>query len=148
MAVMNFDMTGDPFGYWLPGRKNGRHALSELAFQLAPLGMRQDFNFDASVHSDHQPFMLAGVPIVILQSKLDPEAKRYYHSIGDTFEKINLPAFCRASCVAAHTLWALANMEERPFHHLDPTGVREMIDQANLYDALKAEEYDGPAMRF
>jgi carboxypeptidase Q len=147
IAVMNFDMTGDPYGYWVPGRKNGRTILAELVTQLATVGMKDKFDFLAALHSDHQPFMLAGVPIVMLMSSLDPEAKRYYHSVGDTFEKISLPAFCRATCVAAHTLWALANVEERPLHHLDPTGVLEMIDEANLFDALKAEEYDGPAMR-
>jgi carboxypeptidase Q len=146
-AVMNFDMTGDPYGYWIPGRKEPGELLRGLARQLAPLGMREEFAHKAGLHSDHQPFMLAGVPVVCLMGKLEGEGGRYYHSVGDTFEKVSQAALCRAACVGAHTMFALANVSELPFTHLDPVAVRAMIDEANLYEALVAEGYDGPAMK-
>ncbi|HLK60150.1 MAG TPA: M20/M25/M40 family metallo-hydrolase [Chthonomonadaceae bacterium] len=154
-GVMNFDMTADPFGYWAPrplGKEKslptdpGMALLRGLADQLAALGMRQEFRYKAGLHSDHQAFMLAGVPIVGLQSENRTQGAHYYHSVGDTFEKVSLPAFVRAAAVGAHTLWALADAPERPFPTLDPAQVRQLIDEADLYEALVAENYDGPPM--
>lgn len=146
-AVMNFDMTGDPCGYWTPGRRDPGPLLRGLAAQLGPLGMGETFTSQATLHSDHQPFMLMGVPVIGLMSRLVEEGGRYYHSVGDTFEKVSLPAFCRAAAVGAHTLWALADALERPYLQFNPLGVRAMIDEADLYEALVAEGYDGPPMR-
>ena len=65
-AVMNFDMTGAPYGYWLPGLPDAGSMLPRLAEQLAPLGMEARVYHKAGLHSDHQPFIGAGVPIVSL----------------------------------------------------------------------------------
>ncbi len=146
VAVMNFDMTGAPYGYWTPGHREPPPLLRDLSRQVAPLGIRGEFNHVASLHSDHQPFMLAGVPIVGLLAELVEEGRHYYHSVGDTFEKVSLPDLCRAAAVGAHTMWALADAADRPLPHLGPAEVRAMIDTARLYDALVAEGYDGPAM--
>ena len=143
VAVMNFDMTGAPYGYWTPGRPQRHPVLAALARQLAPLGMGEDHGHKASLHSDHQPFMLAGVPVVGLLARLVPEGGRYYHSVGDTFEKVSLPDFCAASAVAAHTLWALAEAEERPWQRLDPEGVKAMVAAADLVEALAVDGH-GP----
>lgn len=154
-AVMNFDMTADPHGYWAPrpeallkaqSEEPGLALLRGVADQLAPLGMRQTFRHRAGLHSDHQPFMLNGVPVLALLATNATQGAHYYHSVGDTFEKVSLPAFARAATVGAHTLWALADSESRPFATLDPAGVRTLIDEADLYDALVAENYDGPPM--
>ena len=146
-GVMNFDMTGDPYGYWTPGHPEPGPLIRGLARQLAPLGMRGECQHKAGLHSDHQPFMLAGVPVVCLLGELGAQGGRYYHSIGDTFEKVSLPSFARAAAVGAHTLWALADAPEPPLPHLDATEVRAMVDAADLYEALVAEGYDGAAMR-
>src|SRR5262249_15649311 len=76
VAIMNFDMTGDPYGYWIPGRRAGREVMLELVRQLAPLGMRPEFNFNAALHSDHQPFMLAGGPGGVVQTTPGKETER------------------------------------------------------------------------
>ena len=147
-AVMNYDMTGDPYGYSNPRAKGAPapDVLARLADQLAPLGMRAEFPGGAYLHSDHQPFMLSGVPVLALAASLPNDAGRYYHSVGDTFEKVSLPAFCRAAAVGAHTLWALADSAAAPLPRNDAEGVRRLIDEADLAEALVAEGYDGPPM--
>jgi Iap family predicted aminopeptidase len=137
VCVMNFDMTGDPYGYWTPGNENPAPILKGLARQLAPLGMREEFSAKPGLHSDHQPFMLAGVPVVCLAARL-PEGGggAYYHSAGDTFEKVSLPAMCRAAAAAAHTLWAFAECEERPYARKSVAEVDAMIEAAGLREAL------------
>lgn len=146
VAVMNYDMTGDPYGYWTPG--HAPHPLLEaLADQLAPLGMRRAFDDKAGLHSDHEPFMLEGVPVVCLRAVLPPEVGRYYHGVGDTFDKVAVAPFARAACAGAHTLWALADAPERPLPRLGPPAVRRMLERADLVEALAVGGYDGPAMR-
>lgn len=143
-AVLNFDMTGDPYGFWLPGRSDASGMLAALDRQLAPLGMRGEMRHEAGLHSDHQPFMLAGVPVMSLLGELGAQGGRYYHSVGDTFEKVRLPAQCRAACVGAHLMWALADAEAPDcLPHLDAAGVKSMVDAAGLGEALEAAGY-GP----
>lgn len=137
VAVMNFDMTGDPHGFWLPGSSDAPAALRELATALAPIGMRAEFPSGVSLHSDHQPFMLHGVPVVGLAATLPQDGGgAYYHSAGDTFEKVSLPALCRAAAVAAHALWLLADGPERLIPHRTRAEVEAMLEKANLSASL------------
>jgi Zn-dependent M28 family amino/carboxypeptidase len=138
-GVLNFDMTGDPFGYWTPGHKEPTPILKDLVAQLAGLGMREDHAHRAGLHSDHQPFMLEGVPVVSLMANLQGEGGHYYHSVGDTFEKVSLPGLCRAAAVGAHTMWAIADADERPYARLTRDEIEAMIDDADLREALEAE---------
>ena len=139
-GVLNFDMTGDPFGYWTPGHKEPAPMLKGLASQLAGLGMRGDHSHRAGLHSDHQPFMLEGVPVVSLMASLQGEGGHYYHSVGDTFEKVSLPGLCRAAAVGAHTMWAIADADVRPYARLSRDEVEAMIEEADLREALAAED--------
>jgi carboxypeptidase Q len=151
-AVLNFDMTADPYGYWMPGTPGsfadapGMEVMRKLSSLLAPIGMRNEFVHKAGLHSDHQPFMLAGVQAIALLAENKTQGAHYYHSVGDTFDKVSLPAMCRASAVGACTMWALADLQEMPFPRRTTLQVREMIDAADLYGALQAEGYDGPPM--
>jgi carboxypeptidase Q len=138
-GVLNFDMTGDPYGFWSAGRKEKHALLKGLTEQLAGIGMRDDYDSKAGLHSDHQPFMLEGVPVVVLMSKIEGQGAHYYHSVGDTFEKVSLPALCRAAAVGAHTMWALADAPERTFARLTLAEIDTMIDEADLREALAAE---------
>ncbi len=137
-AMLNFDMTGDPYGYWLPGLSGPGTMLPRLADQLAPLGMGPSVDHKAGLHSDHQPFMLAGVPIVCLLARLGSDGARYYHSAGDTIEKVDLPSLCRAAAVGAATMWALADEATPSFALLSASAVDAMIDGAGLREALAA----------
>ncbi len=137
VCVMNFDMTGDPHGYWTPGNETVPEMLRGLARQLAPLGMREEFSAKPGLHSDHQPFMLAGVPVVCLAATLPAGGGgAYYHSTADTFEKVSQPALCRAAAVAAHTLWAFAECAEPPYSRKTPAEVDAMIEAAGLREAI------------
>lgn len=139
-GLLNFDMTGDPFGFWSPGHKDKHPLLAGLAEQLAGIGMKEDYDHKAGLHSDHQPFMLEGVPVVGLLAKLEGQGGHYYHSVGDTFEKVSQAALNRAAAVAAHTMWAIADAPERPWARLTPAEIETMIDEDDLREALSAEQ--------
>lgn len=143
-AVMNFDMTGDPEGFWTPGHAAQPQVLHDLAARLGSLGLRPEAHrADASLHSDHQPFMLAGVPIVGLVAPASHAGRRFYHSVGDTYEKVALPPMCRAVAAAAHAMWAIADADERVLPHLDAPAVRAMLVAADLLEASGYEAAHG-----
>jgi len=138
-CVLNFDMTGDPFGYWCPGRKDKSALLDFLTSKLSGLGMKSDYAHRAGLHSDHQFFMLEGVPVVCLMARLEGQGGYYYHSVGDTFEKVHLPSMCRSASVASVTMWALADEAERTYARLNRAEIEAMIDDADLREALAVE---------
>ncbi len=139
-GLLNFDMTGDPYGFWVPGRRSKHSVFEGLANQLAGIGMKQDYDHKAGLHSDHQPFMLAGVPVISLMAKIEGQGAHYYHSVGDTFEKVSQPALCRAAAVGAHTMWAIADADVPPLTRLTPGEIEKMIDDDDLREALTAEQ--------
>ncbi len=139
-GLLNFDMTGDPFGFWMPGRRDKHPVLESLSQQLSGIGMRSDYDHKAGLHSDHQPFMLAGVPVIGLMAKIEGEGAHYYHSVGDTFEKVSESALGRAATVGAHTMWAIANSKDRLFPRFSADQVEKMIDDDDLREALEAEQ--------
>jgi hypothetical protein len=140
-ALINLDGTGAPYAYNTEGRKQPAQLLRDLVRQLAPLGMRDDFTSGVWLHSDHQDFMLAGVPTLTLMSGVNEAARGVYHTAKDTFDKVSLPALCHASAVTAHTLWALADEPQRSFERHTPAQVDQMIDEFSLREELAVDSY-------
>jgi carboxypeptidase Q len=140
VTVLNFDMTGTPHGYWIPGESEPPPLFRQLAERLDGLGMDPDsFDGKAGLHSDHQPFMLEGVPVVGLLGRLEGQGGHYYHAVGDTFEKVSKPGLCRAVAVGACTMAALAESERRPLEHRTRERVVRMVTDADLLEALAVE---------
>jgi hypothetical protein len=119
--------------------------VKDLAARLAGLGMREEFSSKATLHSDHQPFLLAGVPVVMLLANRAGDGAHYYHSVGDTIEKVSLPAMARAAAVGACTLWCLSEHADL-VGAFSPMEVRTILEESDLMEALNAEGYDGPPM--
>ncbi|MEJ5169964.1 MAG: M28 family peptidase [Fimbriimonadales bacterium] len=140
VAVLNFDMTGSPHGYWIPGEPEMPTLFSDLARALDGLGMDPcSFDGKPGLHSDHQPFMLEGVPVIGLLGRLEGQGGHYYHAVGDTFEKVSKPGLCRAVAVGASTMAALALSDERPLPHRSREEVIRMLSEAGLVEALAVE---------
>ncbi|MCX7798750.1 MAG: M20/M25/M40 family metallo-hydrolase [Fimbriimonadales bacterium] len=139
-AVLNFDMTGTPYGFWVPGEQEPPRLLRELASRLEGLGMNpQAFDFQPGLHSDHQPFLLEGVPVVGLLARLEGDGGRYYHAIGDTFEKVSKSGLCHAVAVGASCMATLSEAPERTMARRSHEHVVEMLRKADLLEALRVE---------
>jgi carboxypeptidase Q len=139
VAMMNLDMTGDPLHFHLVGRPKETRYLEKLAKMLAPFGMTREVSIEAGLHSDHQPFMLEGVPIIGFAAKLDDEMGRYYHSAGDAFDKVSARYLANLSAAVAVTMVALANVRSRPWKRMPDDAIRDSMLKSNLKDPLIAE---------
>lgn len=131
VAMMNLDMVGAPQGYGATGHPEADTLFARLALepQLRDLGVVTEVNHGGGPGSDHQPFLLAGVPTIYVQSSLPPEAPRWYHNATDTFDKINLEAVRGVAAAVAAAAWALADHPGRPLRHLTPEETRALVQR-------------------
>jgi len=72
VAMMNLDMVGAPQGYGATGHPEADTLFGRLAVEpaLRDLGLTPDVNHGGGSGSDHQHFLLAGVPTIYVRSTL------------------------------------------------------------------------------
>ncbi len=90
-----------------------------------------------SAHSDHFPFLMAGVPTGgIEKADRAPSGRGYGHTHYDTLDKIDLNDLRRAAVRAARWLPRIASEQNWPVTRRSPEAVREILDTPNY----RAEE--------
>jgi Zn-dependent M28 family amino/carboxypeptidase len=129
---VNLDMVGEPTGFATMLQPQAAPLLADLAEHLAGFGLATDVPDRPGLYSDHQPFLLAGVPVLVLRSQLPAAVGAAYHSARDTFDLLDLGQQQRAAAVTAALLWRLANADPLPTVRLDPKVVREELEAAGI----------------
>lgn len=131
VAMMNLDMVGAPQSYGATGHDEADTLFARLAQEphLRDLGLTRAVNHGGGAGSDHQPFLLAGVPTIYVQTSLPPETPLWYHNAADTFDKIELEAIRRTGAAVAAAVWALADHPGRPLRFLSAAETQELIQR-------------------
>jgi len=131
VAMMNLDMVGAPEGYGATGHAEADTLFARLTRTpgLRDLGMSTEVNHGGGAGSDHQPFLLAGLPTIYVQTSLPPDAPRWYHNAADTGDKMDLDAVRATGAAAAAAAWALADHPGRPLHHLTREETRLLVQR-------------------
>ncbi len=144
VAVLNLDVVSAPVGLGAMGRTGPAPLLRQVreAAGEAGIELSEEFSTGGGLYSDHQPFLLQGIPIVTLATRHRPEAAGTGHTIADTREILDEPGIARSAAVSSALLWALANapelgaamgMERWPEDeiggHLDRLGVRDPLER-------------------
>jgi Zn-dependent M28 family amino/carboxypeptidase len=81
-----------------------------------------------NAHSDHYPFLLAGVPTGGMESvKRDLSGRGYGHTAYDTLDKVSLPGVREAAVLAARLALRLANAEDWPVGRRTPETVAALF---------------------
>lgn len=117
-CMINMDMTGGPTGFVVVGPD----PWSALVRGIEERMVRTDTTFkgelrtEAGLHSDHQPFMLAGVPVLAPISDLGHSVYGCYHSSCDDIHLVE-PWRMEANVrVVGMLALGLANAPELPGH--------------------------------
>ncbi len=131
-AMLNLDMVGEPTGFGSMLQPGLDPLLRQLAGELAGMGLSGEISHSLGLHSDHAPFLLAGVPVVRLRSRLPEAVASAYHSDRDTLDTLDLGQLQRAAAVTAALLWRLANEEPLTTRSLDPREVARALDEAGI----------------
>lgn len=136
--MMNLDMAGNPIGMNAGGKLDNEAFFTNLgaAIQQQDSIYKNEFSNRSGLHSDHQPFMLEGVPILSVHSNLDRSIYGCYHSDCDDFNLVNEEHMTNTSRFGTMMLYGLANAETLPATKMDSETTKEFMIKNDLKEKL------------
>jgi carboxypeptidase Q len=137
-AMINCDMEGAPVGIRVMGHEEARRFFEELVTSIPGFDLTTPLSFRAGIYGDQQAFLLGGVPVVVPSSRLEESAERYYHTAGDTYDKVDTRSLPACAAFVASIALEIAWPGTRPVEGLDRAGVERLVRDNNLEDALRA----------
>ncbi|HTU35300.1 MAG TPA: M28 family peptidase [Candidatus Acidoferrum sp.] len=138
VAAVIFDSgDGRVTGYSLGGRGDTLTAVRDALEPLRRLGVR-DFTLDAEADTDNFDFLLEGVPTLVANQ--DPANYMLnYHAFSDTYDKVDIPALKKQVAIAALTVYALANDEQRVGLRQTRTQIEKLLERTGLEQGMKTQ---------
>lgn len=137
--MLNYDMTNDPKGF-SASRKEMKDLFSDWGAQINKLdsGFKNLFFSGAWMHSDHQPFMLQGIPIGGgTGGQLPNNSGPFYHSDGDVFKLVDEQGLKNTVRYSAMLAYALANTPSLPVSRQDDSVLKDFLQENNLEVPLR-----------
>lgn len=136
--MMNLDMTGNPIGINAGGKIDDTTFFRNVAAELSQVDtvFKGKVSNRSGLHSDHQPFMLEGVPILGLNGNLDRSVYRCYHSDCDHFGLVNQEHLTNTVRFGTMVLYALADAETLPAKKMDSETTKAFMIDNNLKEPL------------
>lgn len=135
-AMVNLDMVGTPiqinamgFDSLIPVLDAYNHSLGAWKFDKPTANKPW-------LGSDHQPFILKGIPAITFNAPIDPHAVRFYHDVADTFDKIDQTALAESIGLISLLLHHLANDPLTEIGPLSPDETAQMLTDAGLKERL------------
>lgn len=137
--MMNLDMSGNPKGINAGGQLDDPDFFTSLGAEIQKIDtvFKNEFSNRSGLHSDHQPFMLEGVPIVGVISNLDRSIYGCYHSDCDDFDLVNETHMMNTARFGTMILYGLANAEALPAKKMDSETTKKFMIENNLKEPLK-----------
>jgi carboxypeptidase Q len=145
-AMINLEMVGEPRAYVSHGHDEAVETLEATARRLRGLGLGRTRN-SILLHSDHQPFLLEGVPTIGLLSAIPPAQSEVYHSAADTFDKLDFPALQRSAAATAVLLYDLASAGSLALRRYGRGETAAMLESQGVLQVLSREGVSLPGSR-
>ena len=139
-AMINMDMTGAPTGFSAMGNDIAVPFLKSLAERL------NGFNLSTTIHntpwtnSDHQAFIMAGIPTFTPLGHLEPDMTRYYHDFGDTFDKVDKKSLSETAAVVSILATEMANTTDVNWKRRSEQETIEFLKKHKLDERLKKQK--------
>lgn len=140
-CMLNLDMTGGPFGFHVVGPDGWSDLVHSIGAEITALDttFRNELRTEAGLHSDHQPFMLQGVPVIAPLSDLGGHVYGCYHSSCDDIHLVDPRRMVDNVRFTGMLLWSLANAPTLPGHFTDDA-LRDRLRADGLEDKLKLQK--------
>ena len=138
-AMSNMDMTTNPKSYYSTMESN-LPILTDYANDVQKVIPDFKLKTFASVdlHSDHQPFMLQGVPIIGLSdSQFTKGALNCYHANCDTFDYVEEVGLKNNVILETYLLYRLSNLKDIPSKRWNEQEIKEALIKGNLETPLR-----------
>ncbi len=138
-AVVNLDMVGNPVAFndsdW-PGAEKWFSTTQKMITPYVPT-FRNGVIHDAGLHSDHQPFMLEGIPVFSTGSSLPDSVYRCYHANCDLMNLVRPDDMKTSSMVHSLTALKLAMVPQIPFKAMKEKKLVKWLKKHNLKEKLE-----------
>ena len=137
--MLNYDMTNDPKGF-ATSRAEMKDLFTTWGAQIVKLdtGFKNIFSAGAGLHSDHQPFMLEGIPTGGgAGGELPNNSGPYYHSDGDTFKLVDEQGLKNTVRYSAMLTYALANTKTIPVTKQSDEALKVFLQENKLEEPLR-----------
>lgn len=136
--MFNIDMGGNPVGINAGGKVEDTTFFKNLGAEIAKIDTvyKNTLSKGLGLHSDHQPFMLEGVPILGINSKLDRSIYGCYHSDCDDFKLVNETHIRNTARFGTMILYGLANADQLPAKKMDSETTKQFMIDNNLKEPL------------
>ena len=136
-CMINLDMSGHPQGFGVGGPEGWGALVSSLSRDIRLVdstAFEGRSSEEVWLHSDHQPFLLAGVPVIYPLSDLGKHVYGCYHSSCDDIHLVDPQAMVNNVRFVGQLIYALAAVERLPGH----------FSEAQLRERLIAAGLEGP----
>lgn len=133
--IMNQDMSGNPAGFGTGGRPEAEPFFKQIGKEIMAIDSTTYTNAvsnGAGLHSDHQPFMLQGIPYTSPASRLDRTIYGCYHSDCDDFDLVNREHMVNNVRFSSMMLYALADTDTLPAQKLNDAETKAFLEGHDL----------------
>lgn len=115
-CMVNLDMSGHPRGFNVFGPEALCASVKEAqqAMRVLDTTYAAEFSAAAGLHSDHQPFMLQGIPVLAPICDLGEHVYHCYHSSCDDVQLVQPSAMVDNVRRVGQLVWCLANAPSLP----------------------------------
>ncbi|MES2416826.1 MAG: M20/M25/M40 family metallo-hydrolase [Bacteroidota bacterium] len=137
--MLNYDMTNDPKGF-STSREEMKPLFTSWGSEIVKLdtNFKNLFQAGAGLHSDHQPFLLEGIPTGGgAGGRLPNNSGQYYHSDGDAFKLVDEQGLKNTVRYSAMLTYALANTAKIPVQKQSEEKLEAFLIKQNLKEPLK-----------
>ncbi len=137
--MLNYDMTNDPKGYSTTAEDSKElfQSIGAIA-QTLDTSFKNSFRSGAGLHSDHQPFMLHGVPTGGgAGGGLPNNAGPCYHADCDVFTLVDENGMKNTVRFSAMLLYGIADSKEIKAKHFTDEETKEFLLKNNLKEPLQ-----------
>lgn len=138
-AVVNLDMVGNPVSVndfdW-PGAASFFEGSGKMAAGIMP-GFRPSATHEPGLHSDHQPFMLEGIPSFSLNSSMPDSIYRCYHADCDNIDLVQENWMKTSAQAHSLLLLDLASRKHLGFTSMKPKKLAKWLKSHRLKEKLE-----------
>jgi Iap family predicted aminopeptidase len=136
--VINIDMGGNTMGFNATGRSGMEKFIRDVNEEIGKIDtvFEKKYIDKVGLHSDHQSFMLEGIPVMGIESKLDPGVYKFYHSNKDNFSLVNKKHLDNCVRFTAMMVYALADTETIEAKRLSSEETKAFFEKAKLKEEL------------
>lgn len=130
-CMINLDMSGHPQGFGVGGPEGWSDVLKRACASIATIdsaAFSGRVSEEVWLHSDHQPFLLAGVPVIYPLSDLGKHVYGCYHSSCDDIHLVDPQAMVNNVRFVGALAYLLAAEDTLPPHFINEALKKRLID--------------------